>query len=189
MHTPASMRLFTIGHSTRPIEAFIDFLSTYGITLLIDIRTAPGSRRYPQFSRDALSSALSSVGIGYLHLKALGGWRKPRPESPHTGWRSAGFRGYADYMETPEFAGALTTVLVRAQTTTVALMCAEALPWRCHRQLVADALVVRGAEVLHILDRDHAQAHRLTPFARVDGTRIIYAGPPSSFSSPLPHSR
>ena len=175
------MRIFTIGHSTRSLEEFLALLAVYEVNLLVDIRVAPASRRYPHFARDALATALQDAGIGYRHLKDLGGWRKPGPDSPHTGWRSESFRGYADYMETPAFAAALEQLLADAQSNTVAIMCAEAVPWRCHRQLVADALLARGVEVVHILDRDHTEVHRLTPFARVTDGRLIY----DRFPSPL----
>ena len=170
------MRIFTVGHSTRSLQEFLSLLSTYEIALLVDIRVVPGSRRYPHFARDALADALQEAGIGYRHLMDLGGWRRPRPESPHTGWRSESFRGYADYMETPAFAAAFEQVLADAQSHSVAMMCAEAVPWRCHRQLVADALLARGVEVVHILDRTHTEPHRLTPFARIEGRRLVYDG-------------
>ena len=173
------MRIFTVGHSTRSLQEFLSLLSTYEITLLVDIRVAPGSRRYPHFARDALAAALQEAGIGYRHLKDLGGWRRPRPDSPHTGWRNESFRGYADYMETPAFAAALEQMLADAQSHSVAMMCAEAVPWRCHRQLVADALLARGVEVVHILDRTHTDLHRLTPFARIEEKRVVYDGTPA----------
>lgn len=172
------MRVFTVGHSTRSLDEFLGLLSAYHITLLVDIRVAPGSRRYPHFARDALAASLPAAGIAYLHLKDLGGWRRPRADSPHTGWRSEGFRAYADHMETAPFAAALGQVIAQARRHTVVLMCAEALPWRCHRQLVADALLTRGVEVVHILDRTHSEPHRMTPFARIEGKRLIYDGRP-----------
>ncbi len=142
-----NVHVFTIGHSTRPLEEFIALLSAYRVTLLVDIRLVPASRRFPQFVQAALAMSLASAGVDYLHLKDLGGRRTPRVDSPHSGWRSRSFRGYADYMESSPWAAAMATLLARAQTATSALMCAEALPWRCHRQLVADALVTRGATV------------------------------------------
>jgi len=175
------LRIFTIGHSTRSLEEFLALLAAYEVTFLVDIRTAPASRRHPHFARESLAAALHDGGIGYRHLKDLGGWRKPRPDSLHTGWRSESFRGYADYMETPAFAAALEQLLADAQSHTVAIMCAEAVPWRCHRQLVADAMVARGVEVVHILDREHTEVHRLTPFARITDGRLIY----DRFPSPL----
>ena len=174
------VRVFTIGHSTRSFDEFLALLSTHHISLLIDIRIAPASRRLPHFTRDPLAAALAGSGIRYLHLKELGGRRRPRADSPHTGWRSRGFQGYADYMDTPQWAQAIARVLEYAQTETVALMCAEAVPWRCHRNLVADGLVVRGATVLHILGTGPPARHKLTAFARVEGTRIIYDGATSA---------
>ncbi len=174
MHSPTNMQVFTIGHSTRPLEEFIALLSASQVTLLVDIRLVPASRRFPQFAQAALAMSLASAGVDYLHLKDLGGRRTPRVDSPHVGWRSRVFRGYADYMESSPWATAMATLLERAQTATSALMCAEALPWRCHRQLVADALVARGATVWHIMSQGRLERHRLTPFARVDGTRIVY---------------
>src|SRR3989441_1877310 len=178
------VRIYTVGHSTRSLDEFLSLLSAYEITLLEDIRVVAASRRYPHFVRDALAAALQEAGIDYRHVKDLGGWRRPRPDSPHTGWRSESFRGYADYMETPAFAAALEQVLADAQSHIVAIMCAEAVPWRCHRQLVADALLARGVEVVHILDRTHTELHRLTPFARIEGGRLVYDGAPAP--RPLP---
>jgi len=166
--------VFTIGHSTRPIEGFIGLLESNGVRRLIDIRTIPKSRRNPQFSADNLAASLHSAQIGYVHLKALGGLRHPRRDSVNTGWRNASFRGYADYMQTNEFEVALNRAIALAQQEPTALMCAEAVPWRCHRSLVSDALVVRGIEVREIANESAPQEHKLTPFARVDGTRITY---------------
>lgn len=168
------IRINTIGHATRPIDEFVALLRSAGVTLLVDVRIAPGSRRSPQFASDALAKTLPSQGIGYLHLKALGGRRRPRPDSPHRGWQVEGFRGYADYMETAAFAEALALVRRLAEEHVVALMCAEAVPWRCHRRLIADALTVRGVEVVHLLGPGRSQPHTLPAFARTDGTRLIY---------------
>lgn len=167
-------RVFTIGHSTRPIGEFIALLRSFGATRLVDIRIAPGSRRHPHFAGDALAQSLADAGILYVHRKDLGGRRRPRPDSPHVGWRNEGFRGYADHMESEAFRRALDEVVEHARTETIALMCAEAVPWRCHRQLVADALTVRGVEVIHILGPGESQEHVLPPFARPDGGRVIY---------------
>lgn len=172
------MRIFTIGHSTRSLEEFLALLAAHEVSLLVDIRIAPGSRRYPHFAREALAAAVKDAGIDYRHLKDLGGRRRPRPDSPHIGWRSESFRGYADHMETPAFSAALEQLLVDAHSHTVAIMCAEAVPWRCHRQLVADALVARGVEVVHIFDREHTEIHQLTPFARIADGRLVYDGRP-----------
>ena len=173
-HQEQKIVVFTIGHSTRPIEEFIGLLKSNGIRQLIDIRTIPKSRRNPQFSADNLAASLHSAQIGYVHLKALGGLRHPRKDSVNTGWRNAGFRGYADYMQTNEFEAALDRAIALAQQEPTALMCAEAVPWRCHRSLVSDALVVRGIEVREIVNESAPHEHKLTPFARVDGTRITY---------------
>ena len=173
-HHEQKIVVFTVGHSTRPIEEFIGLLKSNGIRQLIDIRTIPKSRRNPQFSADNLAASLHSAQIGYVHLKALGGLRHPRKDSVNTGWRNAGFRGYADYMQTNEFEAALDRAIALAQQEPTALMCAEAVPWRCHRSLVSDALVVRGIEVREIVNESAPHEHKLTPFARVDGTRITY---------------
>lgn len=172
------VRVFTIGHSTRMLDEFLTLLETHHVSLVIDIRIAPSSRRFPHFNRDSLAAALTAVGIGYLHLGALGGRRVPRPDSPHRALRSYGFRGYADYMDTPQWDDAIARVLEAAQTGTVALMCAEAVPWRCHRNLVADGLLVRGVTVFHIIGTQPPVRHKLPSFARVEGTRLIYDGAP-----------
>jgi len=156
------------------LTAFLDLLRAHGVTCLVDVRIAPLSRRHPHFARDALARALEASGIRYIHMKDLGGWRRPRSDSPHTAWRSEGFRGYADHMETPAFGRALDEVIALAASETVALMCAEAAPWRCHRQLIADALVARGVAVTHLLGPDQVRRHTLTPFARLEGNRVIY---------------
>jgi uncharacterized protein (DUF488 family) len=141
---------------------------------LVDIRTVPRSRHNPQFNQDALPGALAGAGIAYAHLKELGGLRRPRPDSPNRAWRNDSFRGYADYMQTPEFEAALQGLLEMASRERLALMCAEAVPWRCHRSLVADALLARGIPVEEILGPGQSRAHRLTPFARVEGARVTY---------------
>jgi uncharacterized protein (DUF488 family) len=166
--------ILTIGHSTRPLPAFIDLLRAHGVTTVADVRTIPRSRTNPQFDRATLPAALAAAGIGYAHQPGLGGLRHPRPDSPNMGWRTLGFRGFADYMQTPAFAEHLDALIKRARGTRIALMCAEAVPWRCHRSLLADALTVRGIDVGHIMSRTRASAHRLTPFARPDGTRLTY---------------
>ncbi len=172
----ASTSIFTIGHSTRPIGEFLDVLKAYRIGMLVDVRTIPRSRYNPQFDRETLPGALEAAGVGYRHLPGLGGLRHARPDSPNTGWRNASFRGFADYMLSPEFARSLDELIVLARRDTVAIMCAEAVPWRCHRMLIADALLVRGIETQHILGVHNCQRHRLTPMARVSGTRLIYMG-------------
>jgi uncharacterized protein (DUF488 family) len=166
--------IFTIGHSTRPIEEFLDLLRAHGIKQVIDIRTIPKSRRNPQYSLDALAASLAAAEIGYLHLKELGGLRHPRRDSINQGWRNASFRGYADYMQMPEFSAGLDRAIALAKEKPTALMCAEAVPWRCHRSLVSDALLVRGMRVLEIISAAQPKEHTLTPFARVSGTQVTY---------------
>jgi uncharacterized protein (DUF488 family) len=168
------MTVGTIGHSTRPIEEFLEILSAHGIEQLVDIRTIPRSRYNPQYNGDALGAALAVRNIRYLHLPELGGLRRARPDSPNTGWRNASFRGYADYMQTPEFERGLEALIQLAEQAPAAMMCAEAVQWRCHRSLVADALLVRGITVQHIKNTGDAAAHKLTPFALVEGTVIVY---------------
>jgi len=166
--------IFTIGHSTRAIEEFISLLKSNGVEQLIDIRTIPKSHHNPQFNGDSLARALRAAKIKCVHMKELGGLRRARPDSPNMGWRNASFRGYADYMQTEEFEEAVRRAIALAGDKPTALMCAEALPWKCHRSLVADALVVRGIEVLEIVGSSPPKPHNLTPFARVCGTRITY---------------
>jgi uncharacterized protein (DUF488 family) len=166
--------ILTIGHSTHPLETFLRLLLAHGVTLVADVRTVPRSRHNPQFNREALPERLKAAGIAYLHLPGLGGLRRPRPDSPNRGWRHEAFRGFADYMQTPEFAENLEALMRLAQKERLALMCAEAVPWRCHRSLIADALTVRGLPVEHILGLRGRQPHRLTGFARVQDTRLIY---------------
>jgi uncharacterized protein (DUF488 family) len=168
--------IFTIGHSTHPIEEFVHLLQAHGVEQLIDIRTVPRSRTNPQFNRDALPNSFKDAGIGYLHMPALGGLRHARRDSPNTGWRNASFRGYADYMQTPDFAAAIDSLVELASGRQVAIMCAEAVPWRCHRSLVADALFARGIPVEDILSAGRRQLHKLTPFAKLEGTRVWYPG-------------
>ena len=170
----AEVVVFTIGHSTRPIDEFLMLLEAHGIHMVVDVRTVPRSRRNPQFGIDVLPQSLAGHGIDYVHVPSLGGLRHPRHDSPNMGWRNASFRGYADYMQTPEFEQALEELSALARGQPTAVMCAEAVPWRCHRSLIADALTVRGVTVKHIMSPTGAQPHRLTPFARVDGTRISY---------------
>jgi uncharacterized protein (DUF488 family) len=172
---PASP-VFTIGHSTRPIEEFVALLQAHCVTQLADVRTVPKSRRHPHFAQEALRVSLPAAGITYRHFPGLGGLRKPAPDSPNAGWRHAGFRGYADYMQTPAFAAALQDLLRWSRDAPTAVMCAEAVWWRCHRQLIADALVARAIDVRHITSPKTAATHALTSFARVDGDRVSYPG-------------
>ena len=171
------MTLYSVGHSNRDLEELIGLLRTRGVDLLVDVRTAPGSRRYPQFGRVALAEALGRAGIEYVHLPELGGLRRPRPDSPNTGWRNQSFRGYADHMQTAEWEAGLRRLIDLTRDREAAVMCAEAVPWRCHRSLIADALWVRGIVVRHLLGRGRDRDHTLTPFARVEGERITYPSP------------
>ena len=166
--------VFTVGHSILPIQSFIALLQTYGIERLVDIRTIPRSRHNPQFNGDALDHSLKPENIVYVPLPALGGLRHARKNSPNTGWRNESFRGYADYMQTEAFEEGLATLMRMSREERVAIMCAEAVPWRCHRSLVADALSVRDIPVIEILSETSYRPHKLTPFARVDGTHITY---------------
>lgn len=168
---------FTIGHSTRPLPAFIALLAANGVDLLVDVRTVPRSRHNPQFNRESLPEALAAAGIGYIHVPGLGGLRHPLVDSRNTGWRNLSFRGYADYMQTPAFATEIARLVDQAAQKHCALMCAEAVPWRCHRSLIADALTLRGIRVEDIVAAPPASLHRLTPFARVDGVTITYPPP------------
>ena len=166
----------TIGHSTRPTEEFIAILQAHTIGQVVDIRTIPRSRTNPQFNRESLPLSLSAVGILYQHMPGLGGLRKPRSDSVNTAWRNASFRGYADYMQTLEFEVSLTDLIATAAERSTVIMCAEAVHWRCHRSLVADALMARGVEVRHLQSAGPAKSHSLTQFAHVNGTRITYQG-------------
>ncbi|HJQ10451.1 MAG TPA: DUF488 domain-containing protein [Gemmatimonadaceae bacterium] len=173
-------KLYTIGHSTRTLEDFIALLKREGVSHLVDVRAFPTSARYPHFNQQNLADGLAREGIRYTHFPALGGRRKVRRDSHNTLWRNAGFRGYADYMETREFATALDDLLELASRETTAIMCAEAVPWRCHRSLISDAAVGKGAQVFHILDAG-ADAHRLTSFGRIDASgRVHYDVAPQS---------
>jgi uncharacterized protein (DUF488 family) len=166
--------IFTLGHSTLPIEDFAALLRAYGIECLADIRTVPRSRHNPQFNDAALASTLTAEGVEYVPMQTLGGLRHARKDSPNTGWRNASFRGYADYMQTEQFRNALETLIQLSRQKRVAIMCAEAVPWRCHRSLVADALTARAVPVVEILSDRNYRWHKLTPFAQVDGMRITY---------------
>jgi uncharacterized protein (DUF488 family) len=168
------VRVLTVGHSTRPIGDFIVLLQAHGVQRVVDVRTVPKSRRNPQFGQDLLPGALAAAGIGYTHMPALGGLRRPRGDSPNAGWRNASFRGYADHMQTPQFSEALEAVIALGKEQRVALMCAEAVPWRCHRSLIADALLVRGIPSEDIASATRLTPHKLTAFARVQGTQITY---------------
>ncbi len=175
--------IFTIGHSTHPLEEFIGLLKAHAVEQLIDVRTIPRSRHNPQFNRDTLSVKLRNARIGYRHMKGLGGLRHPLKNSPNDGWRNSGFRGFADYMQTAEFAENLQKLIALAKKKQTVIMCAEAVPWRCHRSLISDALTVRGIAVEHITSRTSRHTHKLTPFALVDGVRITY---PADSTTDLP---
>jgi uncharacterized protein (DUF488 family) len=176
---PQTPPVYTIGHSTRSIGELLSLPAENGVGLLMDVRRFPGSRRHPQFSRDALAQSLAGAGIGYMHEPRLGGRRAARPGSPHTAWRVEAFRGYADHMESAEFTAALEGLIEQSRSKTVAILCAEAVPWRCHRRLISDALVARGIEVRHILGPGRADPHEIDPNAKVldGGRRLVYAGP------------
>ena len=167
--------IHTIGHSTRAREVFADLLRTHNIQLLVDVRRWPMSRRHPHFNRDALAGYLKTIGIEYLWRQDLGGFRKPAVDSVNTAWKVGAFRAYADFMLTMEFAHIMSDLEPIAAKQRAALMCAEALPWRCHRQLLADAYLVRGWQVRHILDNG-CSSHKLPPFAQLHGVKIIYNG-------------
>ena len=177
------LSILTIGHSTRSIDEFIRLLTGHEIDRVIDIRTIPRSRHNPQFNRDVLGRALREVGMRYTHMPGLGGLRHPRRNSPNSGWRNAGFRGYADYMQTAAFRRSLDRCIDLAKNANVVLMCAEAVPWRCHRSLVADALIVRGIPVSEITSGVRARPHVLTPWAEVEGIQITYPAPPAARGS------
>jgi uncharacterized protein (DUF488 family) len=166
--------IFTIGHSTRPIEQFLEILDGFKIRLLADVRTIPGSRFNPQFDSKALEASLASHDIRYLHFAGLGGLRHTTKDSINTGWRNLSFRGYADYMQTPEFSENLEKLMTMARESTTCIMCAEAVPWRCHRSLIGDALLMSGFRVEDIMGSMVSKPHTLTPFAKVNGDSVTY---------------
>ena len=166
--------VYTIGHSTRSADLFIALLDAHRVRTLVDVRTIPRSRHNPQFNADALAATLMAAGIGYIHMPSLGGLRRPDRDSINSGWRNESFRGYADYMQTPGFATAIGELIGIAEAQPTAIMCAEAVPWRCHRSLIADALIVRGISVEEIISETRVSTHALTPFAHVSGTTVTY---------------
>ena len=176
--------VWTLGHSTRPIDEFIGLLRAHQIRLLVDVRTVPRSRFNPQFNTDTLAGSLHNAGLRYRHLPALGGLRKPNKYSINDGWRNTSFRGYADYMQTDEFLKALEVLMTESRLQPTAIMCAEAVPWRCHRSLIADALVIRGWDSLHIMSETTADPHKLTSFAKAVGSTLNYPKPVDSQSVP-----
>ena len=173
----------TIGHSTRTIDEFIHLLREHGATCVVDVRTVPRSAHNAQFNQDSLARSLMKSGLKYVHMPGLGGLRHARSDSPNGGWRNASFRGYADYMQTQEFVESLEAAIQAAKQSQIALMCAEAVPWRCHRSLIADALLVRGIRTEDIMSATRRQIHTLTLFAQVRGTTITY---PAETSHPIP---
>jgi len=179
------LTVFTIGHSTRTWEAFLELLRAHGIKRVVDVRSIPRSRHNPQFNRETLSAKLHGARIGYVHLRKLGGLRHARRDSLNMGWRNASFRGFADYMQTPEFEQGLQRLIKLAKQKRTAIMCAEAVPWRCHRSLIADALTVRAIRAAHIVSGKRVQVHTLTPFGRVRGNCITYPFAAGEGSEPL----
>ena len=174
MQADQGLIIFTVGHSTRALQEFVALLLAHGVNQLIDVRTIPRSRHNPQFNRDALPRPLQEAGIRYRHMAGLGGLRHSRPDSINTAWRNASFRGFADYMQTPEFEKALDQLIQVAQKRRTVIMCAEAVPWRCHRSLIGDALLVRGLRVEEIASPTRTRPHTLIPWARVRRNRLSY---------------
>jgi uncharacterized protein (DUF488 family) len=172
--------VLTIGHSTRTLDEFIALLKAHAVTLVVDVRTIPRSRHNPQFNKQSLPDSLKKAGLGYVHMSGLGGLRHAKPDSVNAGWRNASFRGYADYMQTPEFEKQIEELIQLAKEHRIALMCAEAVPWRCHRSLIGDALTVRGIRTEDIMSLKQRRLHTLTPFAHVRGSTVTYPAENSS---------
>ncbi len=172
------MAILTVGHSTRPIDEFLRILEAHGVEQLVDVRTIPKSRHNPQFNSDALAASLAARGIAYTHIPGLGGLRHPRKDSINLGWKNASFRGYADYMQTPQFEASLGELIAMAKDRRTAIMCAEAVPWRCHRSLIGDALTARGMVVEDIFSATTRKPHAYTPFAKIEGKVVTYPGLP-----------
>jgi uncharacterized protein (DUF488 family) len=172
--------VLTVGHSTRPLEEFLALLAGHGVTQLVDIRSIPRSRHNPQYDRTRLPRSLEKAGIQYVHMPGLGGRRRPAADSINTAWRNASFRGYADYMQTPEFAESVADLIGIATARRTAIMCAEAVPWRCHRSLVSDALIAQGVRVEEIVSATETRIHTLIPWARVEGTQVTYPADPAA---------
>ena len=174
MAKESELTVYTIGHSTRTIEEFLELLKTYGITMVLDVRTVPRSRHNPQFNKETLPTILKDQNVKYVHMPEIGGLRHPKRDSVNLAWRNSSFRGYADFMQTKEFTDNLLGIVALAGENCLALMCAEALPWRCHRSLISDALVVRHVKVMHIISKTSTIAHDLSEMAHVEGTKITY---------------
>jgi uncharacterized protein (DUF488 family) len=170
----SELTVFTIGHSTRTLDEFIGLLKNYSVTLVLDVRTVPRSRHNPQFNKETLPVSLKTEGIKYIHMPEIGGLRRPKHDSINLAWKNMGFRGYADYMQTKEFTDGLLKIVALARENHLALMCAEALPWRCHRSLISDALVARHIKVQHIITATSIINHELNEIAQVEGTKITY---------------
>jgi uncharacterized protein (DUF488 family) len=166
--------IFTVGHSTRTLAELGEIVRAHGVRTIADVRLIPKSRRYPNFYAESLSETLPPMGLAYVPFKSLGGRRRPRADSPNVGWRNESFRGYADFLQTPQFLAALDELIAVASASATAIMCAEAVPWRCHRSLIGDALLVRGWRVMDIYDERKATPHAMTEFAKVEGLRITY---------------
>ncbi len=170
----AELTILTIGHSTRTVEEFLELLKAYSITLMVDVRTVPRSRHNPQFNKENLPNTLKPYGVKYIHMPDIGGLRHPKKDSVNLAWKNSSFRGYADYMQTKEFTENLLKLVALARENCLAIMCAEALPWRCHRNLISDALVVRHIKVEHIISKTSTINHQLSETAHVEGTKITY---------------
>jgi uncharacterized protein (DUF488 family) len=185
-HTKTGMTIFTIGHSTHQIEEFVDILKAHGIEFVVDVRTIPKSRHNPQYNSDTLAGALHECAIGYEHMPGLGGLRHAKKDSINTAWENASFRGFADYMQTGDFDRGLSALIEMAEKQPTAIMCAEAVPWRCHRSLIGDALLARKFIVMDIMSKTSAKAHTITPWAKIMGTTITY---PKSEAAKSAHER
>jgi uncharacterized protein (DUF488 family) len=183
MPTPTLPTIYTVGHSTRSLDELIMMIEAHHVDGVADVRRFAGSRRLPHFNAEHLAAALPARGLAYLPCPLLGGRRKGQEDSINTAWRNASFRAYADYMQTPEFLEGLERLMAAAQATPLAMMCAEAVPWRCHRSLIADALIARKWTVIDIMSATQASTHKLTPFAHVEGTRVTYPGEGGDASS------
>jgi len=188
-HAKTGLMIFTIGHSTRPIEEFVDILKAYGIEFVIDVRTIPKSRHNPQYNSSTLAAALQVHAIGYEHLPGLGGLRHAKKDSINTAWENASFRGFADYMQTEDFERSLNTLIEIAGKQSTAILCAESVPWRCHRSLIADALLAREITVMDIMHKTSAKKHTMTPWAHVRGTTITYPKSQPAVSAHEPHHK